>query len=145
MPDHIESLTPGLRHYAHFDLSLFPRTVNDLLITHHRLSLSQERIEYSKTFQGKYFNFLGYFFSIYCVWKIFMVRTFTSVFLHCIFLSNQPINTTTIVCFCVTGHYKHCVRSSWKDGSSDEGYRNHSELLGHPVRRKTHAHTHLQI
>lgn len=33
----------------------------------------QERIEYSKTFQGKYFNFLGYFFSIYCVWKIFMV------------------------------------------------------------------------
>ena len=34
----------------------------------------QERIEYSKTFQGKYFNFLGYFFSIYCVWKIFMVR-----------------------------------------------------------------------
>ncbi|XP_010003819.1 PREDICTED: Golgi pH regulator B [Chaetura pelagica] len=31
-----------------------------------------ERIEYSKTFQGKYFNFLGYFFSIYCVWKIFM-------------------------------------------------------------------------
>lgn len=33
----------------------------------------QERIEYSKTFKGKYFNFLGYFFSIYCVWKIFMV------------------------------------------------------------------------
>ncbi|KAK7803128.1 hypothetical protein U0070_004167 [Myodes glareolus] len=33
---------------------------------------SQERIEYSKTFKGKYFNFLGYFFSIYCVWKIFM-------------------------------------------------------------------------
>uniref|UniRef100_A0A673XRR4 Abscisic acid G-protein coupled receptor-like domain-containing protein n=1 Tax=Salmo trutta TaxID=8032 RepID=A0A673XRR4_SALTR len=32
----------------------------------------QEWIEYSKTFQGKYFNFLGYFFSIYCVWKIFM-------------------------------------------------------------------------
>lgn len=33
---------------------------------------SQERIEYSKTFKGKYFNFLGYFFSIYCVWKIFI-------------------------------------------------------------------------
>ncbi len=29
-----------------------------------------ERIHYSKTLQGKYFNFLGYFFSIYCVWKI---------------------------------------------------------------------------
>lgn len=41
----------------------------------------QERIEYSKTFQGKYFNFLGYFFSIYCVWKIFMVcKCFISFF-----------------------------------------------------------------
>ncbi|TSL16104.1 Golgi pH regulator [Bagarius yarrelli] len=36
------------------------------------LQATKERIEYSKTFQGKYFNFLGYFFSIYCVWKIFM-------------------------------------------------------------------------
>ncbi|KAL5019993.1 hypothetical protein ScPMuIL_002885 [Solemya velum] len=33
---------------------------------------TQERIEYSKTFKGKYFNFLGYFFSGYCVWKIFI-------------------------------------------------------------------------
>uniref|UniRef100_A0A8C4ZZE3 G protein-coupled receptor 89B n=1 Tax=Gadus morhua TaxID=8049 RepID=A0A8C4ZZE3_GADMO len=38
------------------------------------LQTTKERIEYSKTFQGKYFNFLGYFFSIYCVWKIFMVK-----------------------------------------------------------------------
>ncbi|XP_056436278.1 Golgi pH regulator [Gadus chalcogrammus] len=36
------------------------------------LQTTKERIEYSKTFKGKYFNFLGYFFSIYCVWKIFM-------------------------------------------------------------------------
>ncbi|XP_072884949.1 Golgi pH regulator isoform X2 [Hemitrygon akajei] len=36
------------------------------------LHATKERFEYSKTFQGKYFNFLGYFFSIYCVWKIFM-------------------------------------------------------------------------
>ncbi|KAG8450118.1 hypothetical protein GDO86_002662, partial [Hymenochirus boettgeri] len=36
------------------------------------LHATKERIEYSKTFQGKCFNFLGYFFSIYCVWKIFM-------------------------------------------------------------------------
>uniref|UniRef100_A0A7M4F0B4 G protein-coupled receptor 89B n=1 Tax=Crocodylus porosus TaxID=8502 RepID=A0A7M4F0B4_CROPO len=36
------------------------------------LHATKERIEYSITFQGKYFNFLGYFFSIYCVWKIFM-------------------------------------------------------------------------
>ncbi|XP_059576594.1 Golgi pH regulator B isoform X2 [Alligator mississippiensis] len=38
------------------------------------LHATKERIEYSRTFQGKYFNFLGYFFSIYCVWKIFMVK-----------------------------------------------------------------------
>jgi golgi pH regulator len=31
------------------------------------------RINFSKTFQGKYFNFVGYFFSLYCVWKIFIV------------------------------------------------------------------------
>lgn len=32
----------------------------------------QERMEFSKTFKGIYFNFLGYFFSGYCVWKIFI-------------------------------------------------------------------------
>ncbi|KAB0792185.1 hypothetical protein PPYR_14144 [Photinus pyralis] len=31
-----------------------------------------ERIEWSKTWTGKYFNFLGYFFSMYCMWKIFI-------------------------------------------------------------------------
>ncbi|XP_013385649.1 Golgi pH regulator isoform X2 [Lingula anatina] len=31
---------------------------------------TQERMEYSKTFKGKYFNFLGYFFSVYCCCKI---------------------------------------------------------------------------
>ena len=33
----------------------------------------QDRKEYLKTLKGKYFNFLGHFFSVYCVWKIFMV------------------------------------------------------------------------
>ncbi|KAL8598032.1 Golgi pH regulator [Nucella lapillus] len=33
---------------------------------------ARDRIEYSKTFKGRYFNFLGYFFSSYCVWKIVM-------------------------------------------------------------------------
>jgi hypothetical protein len=32
----------------------------------------QDRKEYLKTLKGKYFNILGHFFSIYCVWKIFM-------------------------------------------------------------------------
>ncbi|VDM85509.1 unnamed protein product, partial [Strongylus vulgaris] len=32
----------------------------------------KERIEYSKTWMGKYFNVLGHFFSVYCIWKIFI-------------------------------------------------------------------------
>ncbi|XP_003745216.1 Golgi pH regulator [Galendromus occidentalis] len=31
-----------------------------------------ERIQWSKTIRGRYFNFIGYFFSGYCVWKIFI-------------------------------------------------------------------------
>ncbi|CAD5230634.1 unnamed protein product [Bursaphelenchus okinawaensis] len=30
------------------------------------------RNEYGKTLQGRYFNLMGYFFSLYCVWKIFI-------------------------------------------------------------------------
>ncbi|CAG8660073.1 2675_t:CDS:1 [Funneliformis mosseae] len=32
----------------------------------------RDRILYSKTWQGKYFNFMGYIFSIYCIYKIIM-------------------------------------------------------------------------
>lgn len=35
----------------------------------------------STTWQGKYFNFLGYFFSIYCMWKIFIVRGFLASYI----------------------------------------------------------------
>ena len=38
------------------------------------LNRTMERIGFSKTLQGKYFNFVGHFFSIYCVWKICIVR-----------------------------------------------------------------------
>ena len=34
------------------------------------LKAMQQRLEWSKTLKGKYFHFIGYFFSIYCIWKI---------------------------------------------------------------------------
>jgi len=39
----------------------------------------QEKLQYSKTFKGRYFNFLGHFFCCYCVWKIF-ISTINIVF-----------------------------------------------------------------
>ena len=39
----------------------------------------RERNEWSATWQGRYFNFLGYFFSVYCIWKIF-ISTINIVF-----------------------------------------------------------------
>ncbi|KAI1704283.1 abscisic acid g-protein coupled receptor domain-containing protein [Ditylenchus destructor] len=32
----------------------------------------KDRVEYSKTWQGKYFNVLGHLWSVYCMWKIFI-------------------------------------------------------------------------
>lgn len=34
--------------------------------------LLKDRLDYSKTWQGQYFNVLGHFFSVYCMWKIFI-------------------------------------------------------------------------
>ncbi|VDM34972.1 unnamed protein product [Hydatigera taeniaeformis] len=36
----------------------------------HQLRCAEERIQYSRTLKGQYFNCLGYFFCGYCVWKI---------------------------------------------------------------------------
>ena len=38
------------------------------------LRAQQDRIRFSTTWQGRYFNMLGYFLSIYCVYKIVMVQ-----------------------------------------------------------------------
>lgn len=44
-----------------------------LFLEAHDIQNARERLEWSTTWRGKYFNFLGYFFSIYCMWKIFIV------------------------------------------------------------------------
>lgn len=47
-----------------------------LFLEAHEAREMQARIEWAKTWRGKYFNCLGYFFSIYCLWKIFIVSSF---------------------------------------------------------------------
>lgn len=53
------------------------------------LNRTIDRISFSKTIQGKYFNFVGYFFSIYCVWKICIVNI---IIIKLIFIFNYKIN-----------------------------------------------------
>lgn len=36
-------------------------------------NVERDKIIFSKTWKGKYFNALGYLFSLYCIYKIFMV------------------------------------------------------------------------
>lgn len=36
------------------------------------LQNTKARVHFSKTMQGRYFDFLGHIFSVYCVWKIFI-------------------------------------------------------------------------
>lgn len=50
----------------------------------------EERAKWSKTWRGKYFNFLGYFFSLYCMWKIFIVTALKqNSHVHIYFVANS--------------------------------------------------------
>ena len=52
------------------DISTYEEIFSQLFSDLADLQAIQQRIEYSKTFKGKYFHVLGHFFSLYCVWKI---------------------------------------------------------------------------
>ena len=54
------------------DILALEELSRQLFLEIHDLQNMRERLEWSKTWQGKYFNFLGYFFSLYCTWKIFI-------------------------------------------------------------------------
>ena len=58
------------------EVSAFEEMGRQLFLEIVDLNRTLERIHFSKTFQGKYFNFMGYFFSIYCVSKILLVYKF---------------------------------------------------------------------
>lgn len=54
------------------DISTYEEISSQLYTDLVDLQAIQQRIEFSKTLQGKYFHVVGHFFSIYCVWKIFI-------------------------------------------------------------------------
>lgn len=45
----------------------------ELFLEMSELKMEQDRIKFSRTILGKFYNFLGYFFSGYCLYKLFMV------------------------------------------------------------------------
>ncbi len=54
------------------DISTYEEIYSQLYNDYVDLQVIQERIEYSKTFKGQYYHVLGHFFSLYCIWKIFI-------------------------------------------------------------------------
>lgn len=46
-----------------------------LFLEVYSLKNMQERQRWSRTVEGRFFNVMGHFFSIYCLWKIFIVST----------------------------------------------------------------------
>ncbi|XP_063995723.1 Golgi pH regulator isoform X1 [Diachasmimorpha longicaudata] len=61
------------------EVSSLEELSRQLFLETHDIQNARERLEWAATWQGKYFNFLGYFFSIYCTWKIF-ISTINIVF-----------------------------------------------------------------
>ena len=54
------------------EISGLEEHARQLFLELHDMKDMQERQRWSETLQGKYFNFLGHFFSVYCMWKIFI-------------------------------------------------------------------------
>ena len=75
----IWSMLSGLKGSGMPDTSYLQKEVDALEELSRQLFLeivdlhnTKDRIELSKTLQGKYFDFLGHIFSGYCIWKIFI-------------------------------------------------------------------------
>jgi len=54
------------------DVNIHEELSRQLFLEAVDLHATKQRVEYSKTLKGRYFNIMGYFFSLYCIWKIFM-------------------------------------------------------------------------
>eukprot|EP01117_Protostelium_nocturnum_P016449 TRINITY_DN6506_c0_g5_i1.p1 TRINITY_DN6506_c0_g5~~TRINITY_DN6506_c0_g5_i1.p1 ORF type:complete len:476 (-),score=102.91 TRINITY_DN6506_c0_g5_i1:1061-2488(-) len=62
--ENISTLRNEIKGFEEFEKEIFLE-INEL-------KSEKARIIFSKTFQGRFFNLLGYFFSGYCIYKIFM-------------------------------------------------------------------------
>ena len=54
------------------DINAYEELSRQLFLELVDLHAMRDRMVYSRTLQGKYFNFVGHFFSLYCVYKIFI-------------------------------------------------------------------------
>ncbi|KAI9002240.1 Abscisic acid G-protein coupled receptor-domain-containing protein [Gaertneriomyces semiglobifer] len=59
----------SINHMTH-EIQALETVMRQLFLDLDDLNLERERIKYSQTLKGHYFNALGYIFSIYCVWKV---------------------------------------------------------------------------
>ncbi|XP_031634812.1 Golgi pH regulator [Contarinia nasturtii] len=67
-------LTSGTENIGQLRLEIggLEELSRQLFLEVHALRNMQERQRWARTLQGKYFNVLGHFFSLYCMWKIFI-------------------------------------------------------------------------
>lgn len=94
-----------------------------LFLEVHSLKNMQERQRWSRTLEGKYFNVLGHFFSLYCLWKIFIV---SFVALLRIQVSSYPL-THSLLCLLV--HSKYYLWSGREEGLRDPWTGNSGALV----------------
>merc|ERR1711970_142472 len=66
------SSTPTVSKEEIQDVEAYEGLSRQLFLELVDLNNTKERIKESKTIKGRYFNFLGYFFSLYCAYKIIM-------------------------------------------------------------------------
>ena len=81
---------PGSENVAHLkrDCRALEELSRQLFLELVDMKAMLQRIEQGATLKGKYFHFIGYFFSSYCIWKIFIVRLVDlrmSAVIHCNF------------------------------------------------------------
>jgi hypothetical protein len=70
----LQSIKPNFMHgnegFVLEELKEYEMIYHRLVGEYDELATEMDRIQFSKTWKGQYYNLLGYFFSLYCVYKI---------------------------------------------------------------------------